>query len=80
MTTWWDERMARVTEAVDMVARQRACTTGEAIAVLRQRAQLEGTDLEEIAETVLGQQARLGYRDLAASDDEFADTAFVVVT
>jgi hypothetical protein len=41
---------------------------GEALSILRQRAELDGTDLEETAETVIGQQSRLGYRDFAASD------------
>jgi hypothetical protein len=68
MSTWWEQRVARVTEAANMVARQTGCSMGEALSMLRQRADLDGTDLEEIAETVIGQQDRLGYRDLAASD------------
>jgi hypothetical protein len=68
MSTWWEQRVARITEAADMVAHQTGCSMGEAISMLRQRAELERTDLEQIAETVIGQQTRLGYRDHVASD------------
>jgi hypothetical protein len=68
MSTWWEQRVARVTEAANIVARQAGCSMGEAISILRQRAELDGMDLEEIAETVIGQPTRLGYRDLVASD------------
>jgi hypothetical protein len=68
MSTWWEQRVAHVTEAANMVARQTGCSMGEALSMLRQRAEKDGTDLEEISETVIGKQARLGYRDLAESD------------
>jgi hypothetical protein len=70
MSTWWEQRVAHVTEAANMVARQAGCSMGEALSMLRQRAERDGMDLEEVAETVVGQQARLGYRDMAPSDVE----------
>jgi hypothetical protein len=68
MSTWWEQRVARVTEAASIVAHRTGCPMGDALSILRQRAELDGMDLEEVAETVIREQTRLDYRDLVASD------------
>ena len=56
MSNWWEERVARVTEAAHMVAQQTGCSMGEALSMLRQRAEIAGTDLEDMAESVIAHQ------------------------
>jgi len=67
MATWWDEREARVTEAIALVAAQTPCTHAHAMALLRRRAEAMDADLEAAATAVLKVAHRLGYRDFAPS-------------
>jgi hypothetical protein len=66
MSTWWEERVALVTEATDMIRVQTGCSYGEAIASLRERARSADTDLETAASAVVDMGKRLGYRDPSA--------------
>jgi AmiR/NasT family two-component response regulator len=56
MTTWWEERVACITEATEIVSAQTGCTRAEALAQFRLRAEAAETDLEEIAASVLALQ------------------------
>lgn len=67
MATWWDEREARVNEAIAVVAAQTHGTHADAIALLRRRAEAMDADLEAAATAVLNLAHRLGYRDFAPS-------------
>jgi len=66
MSTWWEERVALVAEATDMIRAQTGCTYGEAISSLRERAARAGTDLETAASSLIEMGNRLGYRDPSA--------------
>ena len=54
MSTWWEERSARVGRAAALVAAQANCSTSEALALLRQCAEEAGSDLEDTAVAVVG--------------------------
>lgn len=54
MTTWWEERTARVSEAIDLVSVQVDCSAKEALHLLRERAEQTGADLEDTALAVNG--------------------------
>jgi hypothetical protein len=49
MATWWEERRARVTQAAAIVSVQAHCPPGEAMTLLRERADRTGSDLEDTA-------------------------------
>ena len=53
MSTWWEERTARVGQAVAVVAAQAGCSATEAMALLRERAEAAGSDLEDTALAVM---------------------------
>ena len=73
MSTWWEERVALVAEATDMIRAQTGCTYSEAIASLRERARSADTDLETAAAAVVDMGNRLGYR--GPSDDAGRDAS-----
>ena len=54
MSTWWEERSARVGRAAAMVALQTNCSTSEALTLLRRCAEETGRDLEAAALAVVG--------------------------
>jgi hypothetical protein len=56
MSTWWEERTARVHQATDIVSVQAHCSSSEALALLRERAAHSESDLEDIALAVVGRR------------------------
>ncbi len=54
MSTWWEQRTARVHEATDIVSAQVHCSQSEALTLLRDRAAERESDLEDIALAVAG--------------------------
>ena len=58
MSTWWETRTARVSQAAATVSVHAECTVGEAVALLRAHAEATGCDLEEAAGSVLEQRIR----------------------
>ena len=53
MSTWWEERRARVSQATAILSAQTRCPPGEALALLRRRADETGRDLEDTALAVV---------------------------
>jgi hypothetical protein len=60
MSTWWEERSARVGRAAAVVATQANCSTNEALTLLRRWAEETGRDLEEAALAVVGGRISFG--------------------
>ena len=56
MTTWWEERTARVSGAIGIVSVQADCTAKEALHLLRERAERTNSDVEDIAFAVNGRR------------------------
>ena len=56
MSTWWEERQARVREAAGIVAAEADCSAGQAVVLLRERAEETGTDLEDTALAVVARR------------------------
>jgi hypothetical protein len=55
---WWEERTARVSQAVGMTAAQADCSLTVALLLLKHRADELGLDLEGTAGAVLDRHAR----------------------
>jgi AmiR/NasT family two-component response regulator len=56
MSTWWEERTARVHQATDIISTQANCSSRDALLLLRRRAAEHGSDLEDIALAVVGRR------------------------
>ena len=60
MTVWWTERNERVNRAIEMVIAQTGCERSEALALLRQRAELTESDLDQTSIGVIAGRIRFG--------------------
>lgn len=56
----WEELTYRVAQAQSMVAAQTECTMDEALAIMRERAEVQYQTLIEIADAVLERRIRFG--------------------
>jgi hypothetical protein len=65
MSTWWEERTARVHQATDIISAQANCSSSEALTLLRRQAAEHGSDLEEIALAVVGRRMSFGEKKFA---------------
>jgi MoxR-like ATPase len=65
MSTWWETRTDRVSQAVAAVSVQAECTVSGALALLRAHAEATGADLEEVAGAVLEHRIRFRPRGVA---------------
>ncbi len=65
MSTWWETRSQRVSQAAAIVCVQAECSFGEALAMLKAHAELTDGDLEETALAVLVRRVRFAPSETA---------------
>ena len=68
MAVWWQERTDRVNWAIEIVAAQTGCARSEVLALLRRRAQLTDTDLDQVSIGVIAGRIRFGDLDRPSSE------------
>jgi hypothetical protein len=67
MSTWWEQRNARVSQAARIVSTQAQCSRGQAIALLRKQAEQTGADLEDTALAVVAR--RISFTRINSASD-----------